>query len=60
MNSKIWNVEGVVRECTPYEGIYKYIAPNGYCFYVDNTSYGNVIYGKDILENPYILKSSNN
>ena len=49
--------EEVTRENTPYEGIYKYIAPDGFKFWVGDDCFGNVIWGKEILDNPYILKS---
>lgn len=69
MSNRIWNVKsessdkteydnGVVREKTMYDGLYKYIAPEGYKFWVHNDCFGNVIWGREILENPYILKSS--
>lgn len=47
------------RENTPYESIYKYIAPEGYEFWVGNDCFGNVIWGKEVLDNPYYLKEIN-
>lgn len=45
----------VKKEKTQYDGVYKYIAPEGKKFWVKDTCYGNVIWGGDILINPYIL-----
>lgn len=56
MSSKIWNGE-VKREPTSYDGIFKYVAPDGFKFYVGDDCFGSVVYGKEKLENPYILKS---
>lgn len=53
----IYNIQDKVkRENTQYEGLYKYTAPEGYRFWVENTCYGNVIWGNEKLDNPYYLK----
>ena len=70
MSNRYWSIKsdngntieydnGVVRKKTMYEDLYKYFAPKGYKFWVGNDCFGTVIYGREILENPYILKSSN-
>lgn len=47
------------RESTMYENVYKYTAPEGYEWWVDNTNYGNVIWGGKTLDNFYYLKKKN-
>ena len=47
---------GIYRQPTQYEGLFKYVAPEGYRWFVDNTDYGVIIYGEYILQNPYELK----
>lgn len=49
-------LEGVRKEPTQYEGLFKYYAPEGYRFWVDNSCYGNVIYGMEELSNLYRLE----
>lgn len=41
---------------TKYEGVFMYVAPDGYNFWSENTNYGSVVYGGDCLENHYYLK----
>ena len=43
------------RQNTQYEGVYKYIAPEGYHWQCENTNYGNVIWGGCSLYNNYAL-----
>lgn len=47
---------GMYRQETQYEGIYKYVAPEGYEFWSFDTNYGNVIWGGKYLDNAYYLK----
>lgn len=49
------NSIGMYREETPYEGVYKYTAPQGYHFESFGTNYGNVIWGGKALDNPYVI-----
>lgn len=51
MNNNSWSVEP-----TQYEGLFKYIAPNGYQFWSGDCCYGDVIYGLEKLTNHYVLK----
>ena len=51
MNNSDWK-----RESTMYEGLFKYIAPEGYVFWSNDTCYGNIIWGEEHLTNHYILK----
>ena len=51
MNNKNWK-----RESTMYEGLFKYIAPDGYVFWSNDSCYGSVIWGGDKLSNYYVLK----
>lgn len=44
------------REATMYENVYKYIAPQGYEWWSNNTNYGSVIWGGKALDNYYYLK----
>ena len=41
---------------TKYEGVYMYVAPEGYNFWSQGTNYGSVVYGGDCLTNYYYLK----
>ena len=41
---------------TQYEGVFKYVAPDGYNFWSNDTNFGNVIWGGDWLTNYYYLK----
>lgn len=45
---------------TQYEGVFKYVAPDGYEFWSNDTNYGSVVYGGDCLENHYYLKEIEN
>ena len=47
---------GKYRHPTLYDGLFQYIAPEGYHWFVGNTDYGAIIYGEYILQNPYELK----
>ncbi|MDY6419356.1 MAG: hypothetical protein SPL03_02280 [Succinivibrio dextrinosolvens] len=47
---------GMYRQETQYEGVYKYVAPEGYEFWSFNTNFGNVIWGGKYLDNAYYLK----
>lgn len=47
---------GMYRQETQYEGVYKYVAPEGYEFWSCSTNYGNVIWGGKYLDNAYYLK----
>lgn len=47
---------GMYRQETQYEGVYKYVAPEGYEFWSFDTNYGNVIWGGKYLDNAYYLK----
>lgn len=44
------------RESTQYQGVFKYIAPNGYVWESCGTLFGKIIYGGETLNNPYVLK----
>ena len=44
------------REETEHEGVYRYIAPEGYEFFSDGFRYGTVVYGGETLTNYYQLK----
>ena len=44
---------------TRYEGVYMYVAPDGYNFWSENCNYGSVIWGGDCLSNHYYLKPIN-
>ena len=41
---------------TKYDGVFMYVAPEGYKFWSEGTCYGNVVYGGDCLTNYYYLK----
>lgn len=41
---------------TPYEGVFQYVAPDGYEFWSENTCYGATVWGGDCLTNYYYLK----
>lgn len=45
-------------EPTPYEGIYRHIAPNGYVFWCGNDCFGSVIWDWYELSNHYVLKKT--
>ena len=47
---------GLYRQPTQYEGVYKYVAPEGYSFWSFGTCYGNVIWGGKWLDNAYYFK----
>jgi hypothetical protein len=47
------------REPTMYESIFKYTAPEGYEWWVNDTNYGSVIWGGKSLDNYYYLKKKN-
>ena len=40
-----------------YPSIFSYRLPDGYHFESYGTDYGNVIFGGEYLDNPYIVKS---
>lgn len=44
------------REPTMYENVFKYTAPEGFEWWVNDTNYGNVIWGGKQLDNYYYLK----
>lgn len=50
------NSIGMYRQETQYDGVYKYVAPDGYEFWSFDTNYGNVIWGGKYLDNAYYLK----
>ena len=39
-----------------YTNIYEYTIPEGYYFESCGTSYGNTIYGREMLDNFYVIK----
>lgn len=41
---------------TDYEGVFMYVAPDGYEFWSEDTNYNNTIWGGDCLANYYYLK----
>lgn len=43
------------RENTQYEGVYKYVAPDGKHWECEGTNYGNIIWGGVALYNRYAL-----
>ena len=43
------------RQETPYEGVYKYVAPEGYHWQCMSDDFGKVIWGGINLYNPYVL-----
>lgn len=47
-----------MRKPTKYDGVYMYVAPEGYKFWSENTCYGNVVYGGPQLTNYYYLKEN--
>ena len=47
---------GLFRQPTPYEGVYMYVAPEGYNFWSYGTCYGSVIWGGKELDNYYYFK----
>ena len=50
------NSIGMYRQETQYDGVYKYVAPDGYEFWSCGAKYGNVIWGGKYLDNVYYLK----
>lgn len=48
------------RQETPYEGVYKYVAPEGYHWQCMSDDFGKVIWGGLNLYNPYVLVKDNN
>ena len=46
---------GQYRQPTAYQGLYKYVAPEGYRWHCNNDSFGKVVYGGFILANTYSL-----
>lgn len=52
----IYTSIGMYRQETKYEGVYKYVAPDGYEFWSCGSKYGNVIWGGKYLDNVYYLK----
>lgn len=48
------------RQETPYEGVYKYVAPEGYHWQCMSDDFGKVIWGGINLYNPYVLVKDNN
>lgn len=49
-----------LKKPTNYEGVFKYVAPDGYEFWSNNTNFGNVIWGGEYLDNHYYLKEIEN
>lgn len=47
-----------MRRPTKYEGVYMYVAPDGYEFWSEDKCYGKVVYGGDCLTNYYYLKEN--
>ena len=45
-----------LRKPTKYEGVYQYIAPEGYEFWSENDCYGRIVFGGSQLTNYYYLK----
>lgn len=43
------------RQPTQYEGVYKYVAPDGMHWESFGTNYGKIIWGGFYLANPYVL-----
>ena len=39
-----------------YNGVFKYIAEDGYYFESYGVNYGNIVYGGEVLTNHYILR----
>jgi len=48
------------RQSTPYEGVYKYEAPEGTHWESFGVNYGKIIWGGVDLMNPYILVEDKN
>lgn len=48
------NVEVTRKEI--YDGIFEYRIPSEYYFESYGTSYGNSIYGREVLDNFYVIK----
>ena len=45
-----------MKKPTNYEGVFMYVAPEGYKFWSEGTCYGDVVFGGDCLTNYYYLK----
>ncbi len=45
-----------MKKPTNYEGVFMYVAPEGYKFWSEGTCYGDVVWGGDCLTNYYYLK----
>lgn len=48
------------RQSTPYEGVYKYVAPEGTHWESFGTNYGKIIWGGVDLMNPYVIVEDKN
>ena len=48
-----------LKKKTPYDGVFMYVAPDGYEFWSENTCYGTTIWGGGYLDNHYYLKEIN-
>ena len=48
------------RQATQYEGVYKYIAPEGMHWECCGTNYGKIIWGEIELRNPYVIVEDKN
>ena len=46
---------GQYRQPTAYNGLYKYVAPEGYHWVCGKDDFGRIVYGGYILENTYSL-----
>lgn len=42
-----------------YNNIYEYTCPEGHHFESYGINYGQVVYGGEIIQNPYIIKPNN-
>lgn len=49
------NIFEEYRQPTPYDGIFKYVAPEGMHWKCCGTNYGKIIWGGKCLSNPYII-----
>ena len=49
-----------LKKKTPYDGVFVYVAPDGYEFWSENTCYGTTIWGGGYLDNHYYLKEIEN
>lgn len=48
------------RQSTPYEGVYKYVAPEGTHWESFGVNYGKIIWGGVDLMNPYVIVEDKN